>query len=401
MKSSKIFSTKLNLIIILSLILVNGCMKNDSKIKYLLKKAEKYVNLKDYEKVCHYSSTVLEIDSLNYTAIYYHAISLDNLNEREKALAEYSKYLGVMNNIEGVDSTAFSNAYNNRAYCLLRMGEYESALEDYTEALNYNPKNHKALDGIARTYVKGYDELGKGFYYIDQAVKEKPDELKYRLYRGTHSFLLLTEHELEYTEEIGNRILEDINLVINSGIDNARLSEAYFCRSNLNLYKIQENIIESDSIRMQSILTDLNKAIDGKPFYILYQAYFVRAVLYDRYFNKPQNALADYTKAIELGFGNLANMARGKLNLFHFEDFNSAKLDYEKCIETFSEDDKDYVLTNIYLSIINYRLGGKQKAIEHFRKANKKNPGYWKKLSKVGKFEVDLNEIIEMDNLSK
>jgi hypothetical protein len=46
-------------------------------------------------------------------------------------------------------------------------------------------------------------------------------------------------------------------------------------------------------------------------------------------------------------------------------------------------------------------LGDKQKAVEYFRKANEKNPGYWKKLLEIGKFEVDLNEIIGLDNLLK
>jgi len=120
----------------------NKRIKNSNKeIKLKISEANNFWNngvelyrKKDYQNAIIIFSKYLEIDPYATDALFFRALAKSEINDRYGAISDYDKILSQ----EGRATPnyyKFSTVYNNKAYCLVELGNYTDALPLVNKAL--------------------------------------------------------------------------------------------------------------------------------------------------------------------------------------------------------------------------------------------------------------------------
>lgn len=165
----------------------NKRIKNSNKeMKSKTVEADNYWNngvklfrKKDYQNAILNFSKYLEIEPYGTDAFFFRAIAKSKINDRYGAISDYDKILSQEGRVTP-NYYKFSTVYNNKAYCLVELGNYTDALPlvnkalelDKTEAyiwdtrgeLNYKiGKYENCIADMDNAII--IQESGSSFYY--------------------------------------------------------------------------------------------------------------------------------------------------------------------------------------------------------------------------------------------
>ncbi|NCR74923.1 MAG: tetratricopeptide repeat protein [Microcystis aeruginosa K13-06] len=219
------------------------------------------------------------------------------------------------------DADAF--AWMNYGNQLLRLSEFDSAVTAFDRTIarmQSQPEFYKKEVLALAYYGKGMTLFYKAIYQSWQALPEakiafeqatKLDPQFYQAWR-LQAFVL-------YALGKSSESLDAINQAIK-----------YAPKDDFVLYWMRGNSLDQLS-RYQEAIADFTKMIDLKPYNSL--GYLYRCVAYQHLSDLPK-ALADCNKAIELQPDlDQAYLTRGSLYLFGYSDYQKALADLNKAIE--------------------------------------------------------------------
>lgn len=347
---------------------------------YYYNRASMYMAEGDFEKALADFNMAISLDAGLQKAYNDRGIVYTYLGEYEKALADYNKAIQIEPNsaepycnrgltlellkVEDAVQRAFADynkalalmpymaeAYTNRGNLYYKIGEFEKAVSDFSEALNYAPS------------AMFYYNRGRGYHalrdyelsiadYSKALSLNKTDFLTY-LNRG-NVYLDMGEYELaisDYTEAIKIDVT-DYNAYFNRG-------NAYFAVGNYeaalidydkaaSLFSQEKNKQKGYNKTQNLILRDLEKEIT------LPDIYYNRGNVYQQ-IQEYEKAIQDYTAALHLNSTLeivFYNRALAYQNLF---DYESALMDYTKALEinpSFAEG--YYGRAGVYLNMNDY-----------------------------------------------
>ena len=200
------------------------------------------------------------------SVLFYQAIALYNKGEYEKAIEKYSESIELNSN--------YTEAYNNRGGAKNKLGKHQDAIVDYNKAIELNPILAEAYNnrGFAKDELEQYPEAIADY---DKAIELKPNDAMAYNNRGVAKDKLG-----QYPEAMA-----DFDKAIELNPNDA---EAYnnrgIAKDNLGQYP--------------EAIADYDKAIELKPNYT--DAYHNRGVA-KRALGQTQEADEDFKMAINLG----------------------------------------------------------------------------------------------------
>ena len=158
-------------------VLLNSCSDG---IKEKLLEARKYSTANNYKEAIEVYNQILQIDSINSSALGGRGLMYYNLGDYEQALLDYNKALTSK-------SQAF-NIYYNRGLTFYALGDYDNALKDFDTVLSNNTEDYMAL------YQRGYTKMAENKYVdaihdFDKAIKIEPIHYFYEN-RGVCKFFI-------------------------------------------------------------------------------------------------------------------------------------------------------------------------------------------------------------------
>lgn len=143
-----------------------------------------YADRGEYDRAIQDYNQAIQIDPNKAIVYINRGTSYLGIGEPELALQDFDK--GIELGLE-TDKDAFqwmgATAYNNRGYAYSLLGDLDSAISNYTEALNYNPNHFTSL--LNRGIV--YDDLGKYDLAIadyNRAIEIRPNDVSPYIDRG-------------------------------------------------------------------------------------------------------------------------------------------------------------------------------------------------------------------------
>lgn len=128
------------LLLLFSSILVHGQKDNS-----LAKKGLRFGKKGEFKKALQCFDQALEINSKNYTALFYKGYAHEQLEEFSKAILSYS---------EAIEVRKTGSSYYRRGLCYFRNKDYSSALIDYNKAQKYLPNNVDIVMGKASVFLQ-------------------------------------------------------------------------------------------------------------------------------------------------------------------------------------------------------------------------------------------------------
>jgi len=128
----------------------------------------------DVEKALASYTQAIEIAKANparewamlYSMAYYNRGNLYyNLNQYDKARADYTETINFLEKGEDTKSEILENVFYNRGLCYYNQGKYQEAINDYTKSIELNPGYMWAYyaKGFAH-YMLGQDSLAEDSY---------------------------------------------------------------------------------------------------------------------------------------------------------------------------------------------------------------------------------------------
>ena len=285
--------------------------------------------LADYNKA-------LEINPSFTNALVYRGDCYEGAKLTELAMADYNKAI--------TQDSALALAYISRGKLYSNiLKDYTKALEDYSMAINLEPKNEEAYNERANTYI-ALTDYSTAKFEISVCISLNPAIDYYYIIRG-----LLCEMLNEYSNAVSD-YSEALRL-------NPSDSSAYKLRGNAfyNLYLYKE------------ALSDYNTAIKFEPKDS--NLYLSRAKVYIG-LNDDKKAMADLNKFIELNSGNAyAYYYRAEVYK-NTKEYTKAITDLNTAIGIIPDDYSIYVkLGDTYLYLKDYT-----KALTNFNTAIKLSP---------------------------
>lgn len=243
---------------------------------------------------------------------------------------ENSKYENAVSLFsECLESFQTDSVYNYIGSSYYKLGEFDSAIENYTEAIKINKDNQYALINRGLTYCE-LGEYKKALDDCNKVIEIDPyNEIAYNN-RG-YVYHKLKEHK---------KALDDLNKAIE--IDN-ELYLAYWGRGEV--YQVMEYY---------------NKAISDYDEFLSYKdtsrVYYNRGTCY-YYLKKYDKAIKDFTKAIGLDSTNLDYLYRRGIAYTEYEEYSEALEDF------------DALLVKNDSNLYYYRRGIVQKEMQDYSKA--------------------------------
>ncbi|GHT18032.1 hypothetical protein FACS189429_3540 [Bacteroidia bacterium] len=270
---------------------------------------------------------------------FYKANDFYEKGDFKSAIENYSKAIEINPND--------AEAYYNRGLAKYALGDSQAAIDDYSKAIEINPNYADAY--CNRGSAK--DDLGDYQAAIDdytKAIEINPNFAEAYCNRGN----------IKYALGDFQAAIDDYTKVIEI---NPNYAEAYCNRGN-----IKANLGDS-----QAAIDDYSKAIEINPN--LADAYSNRGVAKDA-LGDYQAAIDDYSKAIEIN----PNYAKAYYNRGNIKsdlgDYQAAIDDYSKAIEI----NPNYAKAYYNRGNIKSALGDFQAAIDNYTKAIEINPNYAK-----------------------
>jgi tetratricopeptide (TPR) repeat protein len=110
----------------------------------------------DYDGAIADFGQAIKLDAKNQPAIDYRAFLFEKTGDADRAIQEFTKSIDVAPN-----SQSSANAYHNRGTIFSNRLEYDRAIDDFRNSLRIDPKNVKAMHGlaIALAMTERYDDL--------------------------------------------------------------------------------------------------------------------------------------------------------------------------------------------------------------------------------------------------
>ena len=302
--------------------------------------------LDDFEKI-------LEIDSTDIDALNYIGVILEDEGKYDLAITQYEKGIAL----EITNPTSAAYCYFNRADIYAKQGKLTEALQDYTKAIELDPKNAEHYFYRAEFYTnnlnKPYDAL------VDYSIAINKDSLA--------TYFWWNRGKL-YSEKLNNQKLaiEDFDQILkikpndinalnwrtifhqrNNEIENAILGYKKIISFGDSIKKL-ENIIEDygwaninlayiyqciDKIEEASNL--FNEGVSYMPNYA--EGYYYRAWFLTLYKSQFDGAINDFSTSMNLEPNNpywLLNRSK----IYHLKgDFKRAKSDINEAVKISKE----------------------------------------------------------------
>jgi tetratricopeptide (TPR) repeat protein len=245
---------------------------------------------KDYDCQIAYYQGLIKTDPKNTEAYYNLAASYQNKRDYEHSVAMYDIYLA-----SGVTNNAYlADAYSGRAYSKFQLQKYDSAISDYSQAIDRVPNfDRYYYRGWANSKLKNY---AMAIADLTLAIGLKPDDSSSYFERG-YAYMVSKDNA---------RALPDFTKVMTLDPTNV---EAYYNRGTI-YYRTKEYAKSIADLDKYIALNQADKALmaDG----------YENRGLAQLYSGNADRAVEDFTKAIELlprksSYSNRADAYR-KLN---------------------------------------------------------------------------------------
>lgn len=340
---------------------VNNLYQRGVLYKEALNKNKKALD--DFEKI-------LEIDSTDINALNYIGIILKDEGKYDLAIAQFEK--GIALEITNPISAAY--CYSNRADIYVKQAKLTKALQDYTKAIELDPKNaehyfyraefntnnlNKPYDalvdysiGISLDSLNTFGWFQRGLLFSNELNDEKSAirDFEYLLKLDSNDVSVLNwlgvlhgrlgEDSIEF--EYYNRILQVQNPTLKEN-NEFKINLAWAYNNLAYMFQKENNNAKT--------LEYYGKAIENDPYEPL--RHYERAWFNALYLGDFTSALNDINNAIKFDEKNsywLLN--RAKINLIS-KNYNAAKKDFNKLVEN-NSNSVSYTseLANFY-SIIN------------------------------------------------
>ena len=329
-------------------------------------------------------------EKLEYLVQHMLPVGISDIYEYEKLHYNLKMYEEVINSKDSSNDSDNAGAYNGRGATLSKLGKYEEAIKDFTQAIALKPDyatgyHNKA---VALQYLERYEEAIQAF---DKAIELKPDDaetikakqtvLAKMMRKTSDKSELATNDEEEKDENYWQKQLENYNQQIKEG---SKSAELYLCKGNaLNkLENYEEAIVVFD--KAIEIKSDFETAYNCK-------GYALHGL------KKYEEAIAAFEKAIELDH-DYADAYNGRgATLSKLGKYEEAIVEYDRVIELMPNAAVPYAYKgNTYIFLKQY-----DEALKWCNKAIELDPNYadayigkGTTLHQLGKYE---EAIVEYD----
>jgi len=317
-----------------------------SDTKVLLERAEKKINLKNYNGALTDINKTLNIEPTNFSAYFRRSevkremkdiIGADDdyetglvlMKKKERGLKALDKardkynaddFKGAIKYYsEAIDCyIEFGFVYYDRAMSKKYSGDYHGALLDLNKAIEMDSNYSDAFYDRARLKHHQFNEFNSAMNDYNAAIKLNPTEAKFFDYRGD------LKNEMNDNEGATNDFNKAIEL-------NPKRGETYFSMASIKFHN-------SD---FQGGIKDLDKVIKiglvGDTSYSMYNAFYFRGS-YKSILKDFEGAIEDFSSAIELEPHNgevyferaEARLELGQNDLAAEDKFNAMKLGYKE-----------------------------------------------------------------------
>jgi tetratricopeptide (TPR) repeat protein len=277
------------------------------------------------------------------STIYKQAMYLLNAGQFQKALFLFDSTLET--------NPTFEYAYFHRGFAKEKLLEFEGAIADYSAAVRLDKKLAEAYHrrGLLKEKLKDHQSAHNDF---DTAYSLNKSRTDYLLSRGRSKML---GNDFEGAK----RDLMEAKMTENAGNDIDSVSQRYI----VALSSYDDALLEIEKKKSKKALEMLNQAINLAPDNGYF--YYKRAEVLNG-MNKFEEALADYSKSIEMAEDPNAYNSRGLIR-FQLVDISGAIKDFDDAIE------KKAMYSEAYLNrgIAKAEQDSMQSAIDDFTKAIK------------------------------
>ncbi len=134
----------------------NSNQENESNIRSYVTQGINYYENKEYALAIRSFSEYLEYNSTNTDVLFLRALAKSNYGDRYGAISDYNKIIKLNSNYP-MTLNNMATVYNNKAYCLYGLENYDKALPLVQKALELD----KSKDYIWGTRGAVYLKLGK------------------------------------------------------------------------------------------------------------------------------------------------------------------------------------------------------------------------------------------------
>lgn len=172
-------------------------------IAYLIMRGEVYMRMEHYKSaIADFTYVINHPQQVNKWRAYYLRAACSEHVKLSQAIYDFT-YLIQLNQ----KPEMLYDLYTRRAYIYELLGDMESALADYLEAIIQRHEYPNAYYGLARVYVHKRD-FDKALEVCEQAIKLSSDNLDYQLYRA--SILTHLQRYSDAIQEYKNILKVDI-----------------------------------------------------------------------------------------------------------------------------------------------------------------------------------------------
>lgn len=152
-----------------------------NEVKDFLNEGDKHYESEDYSKAIFSYSKYLENEPNDTDVIFMRALAKSNIDDRYGAISDYDKILSMEGKVTP-ENYKFSTVYNNKAYCLVKLGSYKEALPLVEKALQLDKTEWFIWDTRAEILLN-LGQLDRCISDCNKAISIEPNGNSY-LVRG-------------------------------------------------------------------------------------------------------------------------------------------------------------------------------------------------------------------------
>lgn len=311
-----------------------------TNIEYLHDRGIILGELEKYDKAILDFETILSLVPNNIDAINQIGVLYEEQGKIDDAIKFYSEGIEKSN----LDQEATSFCYSNRGRLFYDQNLFEKALSDFNKSIELSQGESRFYEQRSN-YFKERGENDKALIDLSLAIENTTTEKSYYFYRRAELYKEYFKNQDNAYEDYKKSIeLDSTNRDALIGICEYKKSQGEINQAIKILDDWHSNIGISDSIRTDYLVLKgmynsaegeideankcYNKAIeiDSKNAIIFYQ----RGMFYEYYLNDLENAIKDYSMAIELEPENTEYYLRRSDVFFKLGNFKSQNKDILK-----------------------------------------------------------------------